>query len=233
MRERGESSGQAQPGRDFRLQLQEIVVGGLAVDPLAHAEQIARIAAVLQEAFARHGLQSTLVGGSAIEVHAPGIYRSGDIDLVVERTRVDAGQMEVVFDELGFQPYGRHWRNGDLFVEVPGTHLSDPAEWMRVGSSVFRVVKKEVVLADRVVGFKQWGVTAYGQQAIDMLAAFGDQLEMQWLRPKLEYEGSYDAFLALNELATSSVPVTRETLSALLDRLAPGRGSTPGPQDMP
>jgi len=33
------------------------------------------------------------------------------------------------------------------------------------------VVKKEVLLRDRVVGFKHWKYTAYGEQAIDMLGA--------------------------------------------------------------
>lgn len=105
-------------------------------------------------------------------------------------------------------------------MEVPGTYLSDPAEWMRVGDSVFRVVTKEVVLADRIVGFKQWGTTAYGQQAIDMLAAFGDALEMEWLQSKLRYEDCFDAFLALKALAEDSAPVTEESLRALLARLA-------------
>jgi hypothetical protein len=202
-----------------RQQLAEILERGLSDDPLSHAEQVARIAGILHAAFAAAGLRSTLVGGSAIEVHAPGIYRSGDLDLVIERAAADAGRAEDVFTDLGFERFGRHWRRQRLFVEVPGSQVIDPSELMRVADAVFRVVTKEVVLADRVVGFKQWLFTAYGQQAIDMLAAFGDQLDMAWLRPRLEYEDSYDAFEALQRLAASASPVSHSQLTELTHRL--------------
>jgi hypothetical protein len=52
----------------------------MARDPLLHAEQVAAIAGVLHEAFERAGLSATMVGGSAIEIHAPGIYASGDLN---------------------------------------------------------------------------------------------------------------------------------------------------------
>ena len=82
---------------------------------------------------------------------------SGDMDLVVERLRYDAAQIESVCEALGFERVGRHWRMRDLFVEVPSTTLSDPSEWMRVGNAVFEIIKKEVVLADRIIGYRQWG----------------------------------------------------------------------------
>jgi len=52
-----------------------------------------------------------------------------------------------------------------------------------------------------------------------MLAAFGDELDMKWLEPKLRSEGSWDAVEALRELARSREPVTAQSLVALLDRL--------------
>jgi len=188
-------------------------------DPLKHAEQIATIAGVLHRAFGESGLRSTVVGGSAIELHAPGIYVSGDIDLVVERLHDQAAGIDVVFDSLGFQKEGRHWRIADLFVEVPSHVLSDPSEFMRVGSAVFEVVTKEVVLADRIVGYRQWKVHAWGQQAIDLLAAFGDDLDEEWLRSKLQREGSLDAFGPLRRLAETEKPVSRDVLDALLKEL--------------
>lgn len=151
------------------------------------------------------------------------MYQTGDIDLVVERMRHDAERIETVFEALGFERGGRHWQIGDLFVEVPSTTLSDPSEFMRVGSAVFEIVTKEVVLADRIVGFRQWGALAWGQQALDLLAAFGDELDEEWLRAKLRREGSLDALQPLRGLATSDEPVSRETLEALLKRLRHGR----------
>jgi len=134
---------------DRREQLRTVLKPGLSKEPLGHAEQVARIAGILHEAFRDAGLRSTVVGGSAIELHAPGIYVSGDIDLVVE---------------------------------------------------------------------------AWGQQAIDLLAAFAGDLDEEWLRAKLEKEGSLDALEPLRRLAESNERVTREVLEALLRNLSRGSG---------
>jgi len=206
-------------------ELQKIVSPGLARDPIRHAEQIATIAGVLYRAFDDSGLRSVVVGGSAIEIHAPGTYVSGDIDLVVERLQQQDVEIDDVFSSLGFQRKGRHWRIGDLFVEVPSRILSDPSEVMRVGNAVFEVVRREVVLADRIVGFRQWEVHAWGQQAIDLLAAFGDDLDEGWLRRKLESEGSLDALDPLRTLAESQEPVSREVLDSLLGELRRDSGT--------
>ena len=203
----------------LREQLQLILTSGLSKDALAHADQVARIAWVLHQAFGQGGLRSTVVGGSAIELHAPGIYLSGDIDLVVERLRQGVAGIEEIFESLGFEREGRHWRIGDLFVEVPSTTLTDPSEYMRVGSAVFEIVTKEVVLADRIVGFRQWQVLAWGQQAIDLVAAFGEGIDEPWLRDRLVREGSLDALDPLRDLAVSDDLVTEATLAQLLTRL--------------
>ncbi|MBI4542324.1 MAG: hypothetical protein HY705_04780 [Gemmatimonadetes bacterium] len=207
----------------LREKLRQAARERVSKDPLRHPQQVAQIAAILYDAFKRGGLESTLVGGSAIEVHAPGVYISGDIDLIIEKMRRDAAPIEDVFKLLGFRRYGRHWIIGDWFIEVPGTHLSDPAELMRVGSETFRVITKEAVLAERIIGFRHWQTTAYGQQALDMLAAFGDELDLPWLKKRLKDEASYDAYLELSKLAISEEPVTETTLGKLLDQLRRSR----------
>ena len=206
--------------RGLRARLRIVLANGMAEDPIEHAKQVAEIAAILHAAFAEAGFVVTLVGGSAIEIHAPGIYRSGDMDVVIERTRQGSGRRDEVFCGLGFTREGRHWRHGnDLFVETVKEPVEGPAENVRVGDAEFRVVTKEVVLRDRVVGFKQWKYTAYGQQAIDMLAAFGDELDMRWLLPELKREASLDALQALQILAESDAPVTDQALRDLIERL--------------
>ena len=205
----------------LRDQLSAVLANGLAREPLEHARQVGGVASILSQACQEAGLQCTLVGGSAIEIHAPGIYRSDDVDVVIEAPTSSGlrERMDQVFGDLGLVRAGRHWQLGDLFIEVPGHQITDPTDTVRVGSSVFRVVRKEVLLADRVVGFKHWRYTGYGQQAIDMIAAFGDDLDMGWLEERLMQEGSWDAFQALRELARSEAAVTRDSLSALLERL--------------
>jgi hypothetical protein len=148
-----------------RHRLAAVLAEGLSEHPLRHAEQVAEITGVLFEAFEDAGYRCTLVGGAAIEIHAPGIYRSGDIDVVLERLAHARAAADEVFQSLGFSRAGRHWIVGSLFVGTPPGPVSDPSELVRVGDSVFRIVRKEVVLADRIVGYRQWGYTAYAEQA--------------------------------------------------------------------
>ncbi|HZD54272.1 MAG TPA: hypothetical protein VE175_14580 [Woeseiaceae bacterium] len=101
-----------------------------------------------------------------------------NIDLVIETA------IGVATDPRITQEFSEH---------TPSSHLSEPDQEVRVGDAVFRVVTKDVVVRDPVVGFKWWKATAYGEQAIDMLSAFGDELDMDWLRRQLQSEGARDA----------------------------------------
>jgi hypothetical protein len=97
--------------------------------------------------------------------------------------------------------------------------VAGPTEEVDVAGATFRVVRKEVPLRDRLVGFKHWRHTAYGDQAIAMLIAFGEDLDMDWLGPELRREDALDALQELSILTTSDEPVTHERLLALVDRL--------------
>jgi hypothetical protein len=216
----------------LRARLDEMLSSGLARDPAAHAGQVAAVLGVLNEAFGNHGFTVTLVGGSAIEVHAPGIYMSGDIDVVIEGGAAASVDRDDVFQSLGFGRVGRHWRRDELFVEtVPGP-LAGPADEVEVAGAVFRVVRKEVLLRDRIVGFKHWRHTAYGDQAIAMLIAFDRDLDEEWLQKELAREGAEDALVALRNVARSGASVTHEGLLAIIDDLhGQKRQSGPTPQD--
>lgn len=205
--------------KQFRARLEQVLSGGLANDPVAHAEQVAKIAGILHDAFEAAGFNCTLVGGAAMEIHAPGIHRSGDLDVIIERLVNSRGEKDQIFQSLGLTPKGRHWVKGTLFIETPPSPVAGPVEEVRIADSVFRIVKKEVILRDRVVGFKQWNETGYGAQAIEMLAAFGDQIDMSWLGPELEREDSLDAYFALCELLEQGSKVTTDVLNDVLLKL--------------
>lgn len=206
---------------EFRHALDLLLEAGMAEDAIDHARQIAMVTSILSQAFEAEGLRCTLVGGCAIEIYAPGIFKSGDIDLVIEELRGTAHRerLDPVFDGLGFEKAGRHWRRGDLFVEVPSQFLEDPFEVIRLGHFPLNVIAKEVLLADRVVGFKYWRQTSYGQQAIDMIAAFGNELRADRLMPRLTQEQAVDAYEALRAMALSAESVTEDTLQTVLERL--------------
>jgi hypothetical protein len=178
-----------------------------------HVERLVLAAAIITTALERAGMRATLVGGSAIEFHAPGSYTTTDLDFVVEgRSREELAQ---VLASLGMLRSGRHWVLKDLFVEVPGNFLDEPADEFAVGPFTLRVIRKETVLADRIVGYRWWSYAAYGVQALDMIAAFGDELNETELRARLRREGAEETYDLLREFAASGAPVTASALEAL------------------
>jgi hypothetical protein len=193
----------------------------MADDALDHARQIGMATGIISEAFAEDGLRVTLVGGSAIEVYAPGIFKTADIDLVIEAVKgiLSREQLHPIFERLGFTKDGRHWHRGMLYVEVPSTNLTDHSDRVRIGHLELNVIAKEVLLSERLAGYKYWEYTASAQQAVDMIAAFGDDLRMEILQPLLKREGTEDAYEAIKALAESAKPVTDAGLRDLLEHL--------------
>jgi hypothetical protein len=183
-----------------------------------HAPRLAKSAAIVCEALRREGLEATVVGGAAIELHAPDAYATTDLDLVVSaRFSIDWSAVQArTFQALGFARSARHWVRDDLYVEIPGRTMSDPVVVMQIDPFPLRVVVKEVVLADRIVGFKYWRVTDYGLHALAMLTAFGSELDEDVLQRLLKRENAQDAHLALLRLRDSGEAVTDERLEAVL-----------------
>lgn len=187
-----------------------------------HVEKLTVTAAVVSAVLGREGMETTLVGGGAIEFHAAEIYTTSDIDLIVEgRTRA---AMESALTAFGMARRGRHWVVGEMFIEVPGNAMTDPVETTMVGPLPLRVVRREIALADRIIGFRHWGATGYGAQAVAMLALFGTTLDESMLLQRLRDEGAVDALEPLRLLARGESRVGDAELGALLVRLKEGVG---------
>jgi hypothetical protein len=75
------------------------------------------------------------------------------------------------------------------------------------------------VLGYRIVGFKHWQYTGYGAQALDMLGAFGDELDEDLLLDFLRREDAEDALAALRETLGSGAAVDEAHLRDVLVRL--------------
>lgn len=97
--------------------------------------------------------------------------------------------------------------------------MTDPVEVVEVGPLSLRVVRRKNVLADRIIGFKHWRTTAYGAQAVALLALFGPSLDEDLLQGRLRAEGAEDALEALRRLATQGSTVDETSLERLLDAL--------------
>jgi hypothetical protein len=178
-----------------------------------HVQRLMLVTAILQTALRDAGMVPTLVGGGAIEVYLPDSYTTTDIDLVVERRTRD--EIHQVFTSLGFVKSGRHWKRGELYVEVPGNYLSEGVEEFVVGGMQLRVIRREHVLADRVVGWRHWKYWRDGLDAVSMMKAFGPDVDLDTLLPHLRREGAVDAYERLREMISSGEPINDASLEAL------------------
>ncbi|HEX2081109.1 MAG TPA: 5-formyltetrahydrofolate cyclo-ligase [Longimicrobium sp.] len=178
-----------------------------------HNERMIWSAAIIATALHRAGMRATLVGGGAIEFHAPGVYTTTDLDFVIEgRPRAE---IDPVMRSLGMQRQGRHWVMGDLYVEVPGNVMEEPVDTETIGPFELRVIRKEYVVADRIVGFRHWKSWAHGAQAITLIRTLGRELDDKVLRAALRKEGAEHAYGLLRRLAASDEEVTPQRLDAL------------------
>lgn len=206
---------------DLRRELDAILVDPAFSDATAHRKRLTLACAIISEAFRRCGMLATLVGGGAIEFHAPGVYVTDDADLVVEARSGGPNRQRLheVFGALGFAASGRHWVRDGFFVEVPSSYLEDPFNEIPVGPYVLRVVKKEVVLVGRLVEFDQTGHTGHGAQAVTMMRAFAGEMDRPLLDRLLRRERAGKVHAALRELAASDQRITDEVLRDTWDRL--------------
>lgn len=178
-----------------------------------HTERMVWSAAIIATALHRAGMRATLVGGGAIEFHAPEVYTTSDLDFVVEgRSRAE---IDLVMRSLGLERSGRHWVMGDLYVEVPSNVMEEPVDTEAVGPFELRVIRKEYVLADRIVGFRHWKAWGHGEQAVALIRSFGKDLDETVLRAKLRKEGAEHAFGVLRKLAVNDKEVTPQRLDTL------------------
>jgi hypothetical protein len=53
-------------------------------DETDHPTRILKAAVIVAESLRRQGLDAVLVGGAAVEIHAPGAYTTTDLDFVVQ-----------------------------------------------------------------------------------------------------------------------------------------------------
>jgi hypothetical protein len=178
-----------------------------------HVERMTLAAAIVSTALEQAGMRATLVGGGAIEFYAPGAYTTSDVDFVVEGATRE--KLARVFEALGLTRKDRHWFIDDLFFEVPSIHLEDPYQQVHVGPYPLRVVARETVLAERIVGFRYWKVWRYGLQAIAMMEAFDGMLNEVLLREHLRREQAEDVYEMLRDLRRGGEDITEETLDRI------------------
>jgi hypothetical protein len=67
------------------------------------------------------GIESILVGGACVSVYSKGIYKSGDIDMIINSV-IFKDKVPGIMKSLGFERKGRYFKHPEcdhLFVEFP------------------------------------------------------------------------------------------------------------------
>jgi hypothetical protein len=183
-------------------------------DPLAEAMAVERgfermlyVMSIVTPALEQKGIRSVVVGGSAVEFYTRDWYATGGIDLAVAKGK--RREIGGVLEGLGFKTSGRMWVREDLnlYIEAPGDVSDiDLDRITRVGTDVGHafVIGMEDIILDRLNAAKHWKSQADREQAIRIMAAFGDEIDWQYLRGKAKKQKVGDMLDDISEAARNA-----------------------------
>lgn len=108
------------------------------------------------------GIKTVLVGGAVAAIYSNGVYRSGDLDIVIDSYLLKDETIANVMQNIGFKKEGRHWKREDcqhLFIEFirPPVAICDdykikPEKFLVNKQELFILSPKDCV-RDRLAGY--------------------------------------------------------------------------------
>lgn len=158
------------------------------LDGRSPSDQKYLLAATLEE-FLPDGAQTTLVGGSLVELLTLGAVTSLDLDLVADR-RVVKRLLEAAGFTEGPLAMFRHpeW---DVVINTVGNGYLEPPQTrqiIRFEGLPLHAVSNEDAIIDRLNGAKHWRHQVDHERAMLLLRVLGDELDMDrlWARARQE-----------------------------------------------
>lgn len=134
---------------------------------------VKEIIAVVQETLRKNGIDSTLVGGSCVELYSDGRYTSGDIDLVSDDSLLDIGK---ALSEKGFKRKvkTRFFERSDCeyfldFVQPPLAIGNAPVSKLskfKTKMGVIKLLTPTDCVKDRLAAFFYWNDLQSLEQAV-------------------------------------------------------------------
>jgi len=135
------------------------------------------------------GIETVLVGGAVVAIYSKGVYRSGDLDIVINSYIQNDKLLASVMQNIGFKKEGRHWKRDDckhLFVEFirPPIAIGDdykikPNKMLVNGQELFILHPKDCV-RDRLAGYVYFmSAECLDQAALVAIAENVDLEELQ------------------------------------------------------
>jgi hypothetical protein len=154
------------------------------------------------------GIPTILVGGAVVAIYREGLYRSADLDMVLDRHR--RPDVITALEEIGSFPdrscYFKHPECTHLFVEFPPgpvelgeEHPVFPAE-IRVDGKVLRLLSPTDCVKDRLAAFIHWKLRDNFRQAVLVCRRQKEHLNVENLSAWCEREGGMDAYEELIQI---------------------------------
>lgn len=153
-----------------------------------------------------NGIDTILVGGAVVSIYSEGIYKSGDLDLVLGSLFTKG--LETAMNQIGFKKHGRHYIHPDckhLFVEFPGSlplgigsdYSIEPVEVINQQVKI-KILSPTDCVKDRLASFIFFSDRDGLDQAL--LVAKNKSVDMQSIETWCEKEGYPDAFKEFKDL---------------------------------
>jgi len=154
---------------------------------------------------AKEGIETILVGGAVVSIYSKGVYRSGDLDLVLGSMFVK--NLDQAMQKIGFKKKGRHFEHPEckhLFVEFPGSpplgigsdYTIKPNE-LTVEHQIIKILSPTDCIKDRLASFIYFNDREGLEQAL--LVAKSQNVDMHSIREWCEKEGAPEAFVSFSQ----------------------------------
>ncbi len=151
------------------------------------------------------GITTVLVGGAVVAIYTEGLYRSGDLDMVLDRHR--RSDVVAILANIGFQPdKSRYFKHPDcphLYVEFPPgpvelgeEHPVYPAEIL-VEGRILRLLSPTDCVKDRLAAYIHWKLRDCFRQAVLVCKRQKDKIDFNNLAAWCDREGGADAYREL------------------------------------
>lgn len=209
----------------LREELHRVAAREQPDDPVEHARCVTEIARLLSLAFEKVGVSPVVVGGSALEIHAPGVDKSDDIDIVAEgiglaNDVISAPEVEEVATKLEIEREGRLLFIDNWVIDLVGRTLEGEPDSLDTGDGTILVLAQEDVIADRIRIFLHWDDVSAGLQAAELIGVLGDDLDWKRLEEQcLEHSEERSAVGQLRQLIDSGDEINRKRLQEIQEEL--------------
>jgi hypothetical protein len=159
------------------------------------------------------GIESVLVGGAVVAIYTEGLYRSGDLDLVVHS--LDRGKVADALAKIGFETtrsrYYKHPKCDHMFLEFPpgpvelgNEHPIYPAV-QEIEGRALKILSPTDCVKDRLAGFIHWNARDLLDQAALVCLRQTHRIEWKEIERWCEAEDGKDAFIELQKAVERGV----------------------------